>query len=94
MCGVPLEVVGDERHQQADDEHDGGEGGRDHRPGEWRLPREDVDPQQHTEDHQGKHVDGVEDDQERDHAAGRLAALHPRLSQRPIGEQNAARAAG
>ena len=67
---------------------------RDHGPGERRLAREHPGPQQHAEDHQRDQVDRVEDDQERDHPADRLAPLHPGLAQRPVGEQDAAGAAG
>ena len=41
-----------------------------------------------------EHVDRVEEDEEGDHPRRRLLARHPRLAQRPVGEHDAAGAAG
>ena len=58
------------------------------------LAGEHVGPQQDAEDDQRDEVEGVEEDEEGDHPADRLAPLHPGLAQGPVGEQDAAGAAG
>ena len=91
----PLEVLGQQRHQQTRSTiatpaiAAGTIVAR-----ERRSPGEHAGAQQDPEDDQRQQVDRVEEDQEGDHPAGRLAPLHPRLAQRPVGEHDPAGAAG
>ena len=59
-----------------------------------RRAAEDAGAQQDPVDQQGDHVDRVEEDEEGDHPRGGLLARHPGLAQRPVGEDDAAGAAG
>ena len=58
------------------------------------LPLQHPGPQQDPEDDQRQRVEGVVEGEEGDHPPGDVAARHPRLAQRPVGEGDAAGAAG
>ena len=90
----PLEVLGQQRDREEDQDHRPGDRRRDRRQLEVVAAVENLRPQQDPVDHQAEHVDGVEEDEEGDHPAGGLRPLHPRLAERPVGEDDAARAAG
>ena len=89
-----LDVLGDQGDQEEDRDRGARERRRDDRQAGRVGPVEDPGAQQNPVEHQGEHVDGVEQDQEGHHPAGRLAPRHPGLAKRPVGEHDAAGAAG
>ena len=89
-----LEVGRDQRDQDPDHEQQPGDGGRDDRQLDRVLAVEDAGAQQDPEDDQRQRVEGVVEGDEGDHPPGDVAAPHPGFAQRPVGERDAAGAAG
>ena len=89
-----FEVGGDQRDQDAEHEQQPGDAGRDDRQLDRVLAVQHPGPQQDPEDDQRQRVEGVVEGDEGDHPAGDVAAPHPGLAQRPVGEGDAAGAAG
>ncbi len=89
-----LDVFGNQGDQEEDRDHGAGERRGDDRQAGRVGPVEDAGAKQNPVEHQGEHVDGVEQDQEGQHPAGRLAPRHPGLAKRPVGEHDAAGATG
>ena len=77
-----------ERDQQA------GDRGGDDRQLDRPLPAHHPGPQQDAEDDQGYRVEGVMEGEEGDHAAADVASRHARFAQSPVGQGDAAGAAG
>jgi hypothetical protein len=85
-----LEVVRYQSDQQPDDDGDPSEGRWDEGAGQGCVAGEHVGSEQDAEDHQRGEIDGVEDHEEGDHPADRLACLHAGLPQGPVAEQDPA----
>ena len=86
-CGIRA------RLRKSDDAAAGDRGGNDRQAGRV-LARQNAGPQKNSEDDQSGEIDGVGEDEERDHAVGCVAARDPGLAKRPVGEDDPAGAAG
>ena len=89
-----LEVAGNERGQEDEDE----DAARDRRGDDREARRvgacEDTGAEQDPAEDQREQVDGVHDDQEGDHPRRGLLTRHAGLAKRPVGEDDAAGAPG
>ena len=89
-----LEVGRDQRDQDAEHDQQPGDAGGNDRQLDRALAVEDPGPQQHPEDDQREGIEGVVEGDEGDHPPGDVATPHSRLAQRPVGDGDAAGAAG
>ena len=88
------EVGRDQRDENAEDEQQAGDAGRDDRQLDRVLAVHHPGAQQDPEDDQRERVEGVMEGEEGDHPPADVAPPHPRFAQRPVGERDAAGAAG